>query len=202
MASKHYLSKRFSTSSAFHQYASALFKPTYGAFIDGSETSVESVSKSPDTTFPVFAPATNEQLCHVIAADKHLTDIAIRNCHDTFVSGVWSRADVRYRAKILQQIADNLRKQIPVLAKLEVAQTGRAIREMNAQLGRLPEWFEYFAAVIRTHEGTVPPFLGPYVNYVRRVPLGVCGLLTPWNHPMLIAIKKIAPAIATGNSVV
>ena len=73
---------------------------------------------------------------------------------------------------------------------------------INLQLGRLPEWFEYFAAVIRTHEGTVPPFLGPYVNYVRRVPLGVCGLLTPWNHPMLIAIKKIAPAIATGNSVV
>ena len=62
---------------------------------------------------------------------------------------------------------------------------------INLQLGRLPEWFEYFAAVIRTHEGTVPPFLGPYVNYVRRVPLGVCGLLTPWNHPMLIAIKKI-----------
>lgn len=96
--SKHYLSKRFCTSSAFHQHASALFKPTYGAFIDGSETSVESISKSPDTTFPVFAPATNEQLCHVIAADKHLTDIAIRNCHDTFVSGVWSRADVRYRS--------------------------------------------------------------------------------------------------------
>lgn len=66
------------------------------------------------------------------------------------------------------------------------------------QLARLPEWFEYFAALIRTHEGTCPPFLGPYVNYVKRVPLGACGLLTPWNHPMLIAIKKIAPALAAG----
>jgi len=44
---------------------------------------------------------------------------------------------------------------------------------MKAQLARLPEWFEYFAALIRTHEGTVPPFFGPYVNYVTRVPLGV-----------------------------
>jgi acyl-CoA reductase-like NAD-dependent aldehyde dehydrogenase len=73
---------------------------------------------------------------------------------------------------------------------------------MKAQLGRLPEWFDYFAAVIRTQEGTCPPFLGSYVNYVKRVPLGVCGLITPWNHPMLIAVKKIAPALATGNSVV
>jgi acyl-CoA reductase-like NAD-dependent aldehyde dehydrogenase len=66
----------------------------------------------------------------------------------------------------------------------------------------LPEWFEYFAALIRTQEGSVPPFLGSYVNYVRRVPLGVCGLITPWNHPLLIAIKKFAPALATGNSVI
>lgn len=73
---------------------------------------------------------------------------------------------------------------------------------LQAQLGRLPEWFEYFSALIRTHEGTLPPFFGPYVNYVKRVPLGVCGLITPWNHPMLIAIKKIAPALATGNCVV
>ncbi len=73
---------------------------------------------------------------------------------------------------------------------------------MNAQLGRLPEWLEYFAAVIRTHEGTCPPFKGPYVNYVKRVPLGVCAQITPWNHPMLIAIKKIAPALAAGNSIV
>jgi phenylacetaldehyde dehydrogenase len=72
----------------------------------------------------------------------------------------------------------------------------------SLQLARLPEWFEYFGALIRTHEGTCPPFLGNYVNYVQRVPLGVCGLITPWNHPMLIAVKKIAPAIATGNSIV
>ncbi len=73
---------------------------------------------------------------------------------------------------------------------------------MNAQLARLPEWFEYFSALIRTHEGTVPPFLGSYVNYVTRVPLGVVAQLTAWNHPMLIAIKKIAPALACGNSII
>ena len=63
-------------------------------------------------------------------------------------------------------------------------------REMRAQLGRLPEWFEYFAALVRTQEGTVPPFKGPYINYVRRVPLGVVGQITPWNHPLVRALGR------------
>src|SRR5690606_3636854 len=56
--------------------------------------------------------------------------------------------------------------------------------------------------IVRIAEGSVPPFKGPYVNIVERVPLGVVGQITPWNHPMLIAIKKIAPALAAGNCVV
>ena len=110
--------------------------------------------------------------------------------------------DVRDRANIMNEAARRLRARIPDFALTESLQTGRAVREMNAQLGRLPEWLEYFAAVARTHEGTCPPFKGPYVNYVKRVPLGVCAQITPWNHPMLIAIKKIAPALAAGNSIV
>ena len=95
-----------------------------------------------------------------------------------------------------------LEQQLPALATMEALQTGRALREMRAQLTRLPEWLEYFAAIARTHEGSCPPFPGPYHNYVLRVPLGVCGLITPWNHPLLIALKKVAPALAAGNSVV
>lgn len=95
-----------------------------------------------------------------------------------------------------------LEQRLPELAAMESLQTGRALREMRAQLGRLPEWLEYFAALARAHEGRCPPFPGPYLNYVQRIPLGVCGLITPWNHPLLIALKKVAPALAAGNSVV
>ena len=66
---------------------------------------------------------------------------------------------------------------------------------MRAQLGRLPEWFEYFAALIRTHEGTVPPFKGPYINYVRRVPLGVVGQITPWNHPLVRVCGRVCGCV-------
>lgn len=99
-------------------------------------------------------------------------------------------------------MAHGLERRLPELSRLESLQTGRPLREMRAQLSRLPEWFDYFAALVRTEEGSLPPFPGPYLNYVRRVPLGVCALLTPWNHPLLIAVKKLAPALAGGNSVV
>ena len=69
---------------------------------------------------------------------------------------------------------------------------------MNAQLQRLPEWLEYYAAFIRTFEDKVTPFKGNFLNIVRRIPLGIVAQITPWNHPMLIAIKKIAPALAAG----
>jgi acyl-CoA reductase-like NAD-dependent aldehyde dehydrogenase len=173
------------------------FKIEYTAFVNGK------YSTNKDTKFfNVSNPATNENLTKVMSTNKELVDYTIESAHKTFESGIWSRSDVRHRAKIMNKIAENLSKDIPRLAEMEVAQTGRAVREMKAQLARLPEWFEYFASLIRTHEGTVPPFFGPYVNYVTRVPLGVVAQITPWNHPMLIAIKKIAPAIATGNSIV
>lgn len=169
----------------------------YGAYVDGKE-----MMPDKPKIFDVFAPATDTKICSVADHDSQVFETALNAAQNSFQSGVWSKADVRVRAKILNNIASLLRENIPRLAEMEVAQTGRPTREMQAQLARLPEWFEYYSAMIRTHEGTVPPFLGPYLNYVKRIPLGVCGLITPWNHPMLIAIKKIAPAIAAGNSVV
>ena len=91
----------------------------------------------------------------MISTNDLLVNQAAMAAHDIFESGVWSRADVRHRAKVLNTIASKLRENIPRLALLEVSQTGRAVREMNAQLARLPEWFEYFGALIRTHEGNM-----------------------------------------------
>lgn len=73
---------------------------------------------------------------------------------------------------------------------------------MKLQLSRLPEWFEYFGSAIRVHEDRVIPFMGNFLNYVHRVPLGVVCQITPFNHPLLITIKKLAPALAAGNAVI
>ncbi|OOF90168.1 hypothetical protein ASPCADRAFT_212181 [Aspergillus carbonarius ITEM 5010] len=73
---------------------------------------------------------------------------------------------------------------------------------MRAQLARVPEWLEYFASLARVHEGRVTPFKGPVVNTLTRLPLGVVALITPYNHPLLIAMKKIGAALAAGNVVI
>lgn len=73
---------------------------------------------------------------------------------------------------------------------------------MNAQVPSLVRWFRYYAAILRTQERAVLPTQGKLYNWVERVPLGVVALVTPFNHPLLIAVKKVAPALAAGNSVV
>jgi len=151
----------------------------------------------PCLTFCSFLPSLSP------SATAQDIDLAVVAAEASFLSGVWSRhTDARGRSQVLLRMAQGLQKRLPELARLESLQTGRPLREMEAQLARLPEWFEYFAALIRTEEGSLPPFPGSYINYVQRIPLGVCALLTPWNHPLLIAVKKLAPALAGGNSVV
>ncbi|TFK55538.1 aldehyde dehydrogenase [Heliocybe sulcata] len=151
---------------------------------------------------PVVNPATGEDLCTVVSASPTDVKATIQYAHIVYQAGVWSHASAHHRSTVLSRLAQALQARVPEFAELETLQTGRAIREMRAQLGRLPEWLEYYAALLRTHQAYVPPTQGPLLNYVQRVPLGVVALITPFNHPLLIAIKKIAPALAAGNSVI
>ncbi|HEX3551536.1 MAG TPA: aldehyde dehydrogenase [Candidatus Elarobacter sp.] len=170
---------------------------TYGHVIDGAERPSAS-----GRTFDVRNPANGELVARVPEGDAGDIDRAIAAAEAAFADGRWSRMTVRDRARILNRFADAIETALPELATLESTCVGRPLREMRAQLGRVPEFYRYFAAVARTAEDAVTPFEGPYLNYVRRVPLGVVGQLTPWNHPLLIFTKKLAPALAAGNTVV
>lgn len=108
---------------------SAQFRKQYGAFVNGQEVFPDSKQ-----FFKVYAPATDEVLCEVASTDAACLNDAVQVADDVFRSGVWSRSDVRYRANVLSQIAVNLRAAVPELLELEVAQTGRAVREMKAQV--------------------------------------------------------------------
>ncbi|KAL4133334.1 hypothetical protein KRP22_005715 [Phytophthora ramorum] len=178
----------------------AFGRDVYGLFIDGAFVSASGTGN--DARLEVENPATTERLAYVANATAADVDRAVISGQRAFEGGLWSRVLAADRANVLNDIAKTLRMRIPEFAEMESLQTGRPIREMKAQLKRIPEWFEYFAALARTSEGTVPPFSGSYVNYVQRLPLGTVGLITPWNHPLLIAVKKLAPALAAGNSVV
>lgn len=141
---------------------------------------------------------------------SHVADVAEGNQRDIEAAidaaekaaPIWAATPGAIRGDIMHRAAELLAKKLPELVTIEVDQIGRARREMSAQLGRLPEWFRYFGALARIHEDTVPPFGGNFLNYTRRVPLGVVGHITPWNHPLLILTKKIAPSMAAGNTMV
>ncbi|GAA5925147.1 aldehyde dehydrogenase [Sporobolomyces koalae] len=147
-------------------------------------------------------PATGEVITTISAASPEQVAHAIEQGQQAFESGVWSRKAPADRAAVLSEIARQFTVRVKDLAVLESLQTGRPYREMTTQLGRLGEWFEYFAAIARTEEGSTQPVRGSLLNYVSREPLGVVALISSFNHPLLISIKKLAAALAAGNSVV
>lgn len=147
----------------------------------------------------VINPATEEILATVDATSLEDVNTIVSKSVRNFESGAWAKADSSTRFTVLSKAATLLRSQLQDFVALEVQQTGRPVREMRAQLARIPEWLEYFASLARTVEGRVTPFKGPITNILTRSPLGVVAQITPWNHPLLIATKKIAAGLAAGN---
>ncbi len=167
----------------------------YGLYIDGRFQPA-----STGRVIRVENPKDGSHLADVAEGDDEDIDLAIDAAERA--AAIWAATPGAVRGDIMHRAGELLAKKLPDLVSIEVDQIGRARREMSAQLGRLPEWFRYFGALARTHEDTVPPFGGNFLNYTRRVPLGVVGHVTPWNHPLLILTKKIAPSMAAGNTMV
>jgi acyl-CoA reductase-like NAD-dependent aldehyde dehydrogenase len=154
------------------------------------------------TSIPIEDPSTGQVFAHSHSASPEDVDTTVQLAHNAFKSGTWSRRPRHLRADVLDKAATLLTENLPGLIALEVQQTGRAVREMNAQVPSLVRWFRYYASLLRTEERAVLPTQGKLHNWVDRVPLGVVVQITPFNHPLLIAVKKIAPALAAGNSVI
>ena len=166
-------------------------------WIDGSQD-----TSSTAEYIRVINPATEEVIATIPATPHSAISSIVASSLLHFHNGTWSRADASARFAVLSKAATLLRARINDFASLETLQTGRPIAEMRAQLTRIPEWLEYFASLARTYEGSVTPFKGPVINTLTRSPLGVVAQITPWNHPLLIATKKMAAALAAGNVVI
>ncbi|MDB4896927.1 MAG: aldehyde dehydrogenase [Firmicutes bacterium] len=169
----------------------------FGLFIDGEFRAARS-----GKLFAVENPADCCTFAQVAEGDAADIDDAMEAATRAARTGPWPRMHPLERQAVLNRFADLLEVNMERLVYLEVGSTGRPIRELSAQLAEAPRWFRYFAAAMVTHEGSVTPFKGDHLNYIYHVPLGVVGHVTPWNHPLFIATKKLAPALATGNCVV
>lgn len=148
----------------------------------------------------VLNPATGRLFTTVPETDETDVSKAVAAAHGAF--GAWSALDPLDRGQMLRRFAEVIRKNIPQLALLETTVTGRALREMNAQMARIPEWLEYFAGIAPGLEGESNRVKGAYLTLTSYEPLGPVALLTPWNHPVLILMKKLSAALAAGNTCV
>jgi aldehyde dehydrogenase (NAD+)/betaine-aldehyde dehydrogenase len=158
------------------------------------------VPSSTGRKFTVDDPASGEVLAELPEGGADDVSAATAAAADALPR--WSRMDAAERGRIMLRLADLLDEHGQATARLETRDNGRPIRETRAQAGIVAKWYRYFGGMADKVEGATIPVEGRYLNYTRRVSVGVCGAITPWNHPTLIASKKIAPALAFGNTVV
>jgi 5-carboxymethyl-2-hydroxymuconic-semialdehyde dehydrogenase len=160
---------------------------------------VDSVSGK---TFDVLEPAGNTVYTTAAAGQKEDIDLAVAAATEAFVNGPWPRMLPRARSRVLTKIADLVEAQDARLAELETYDTGLPITQALGQAQRAAENFRFFADLIVAQADDTYKVPGRQMNYVNRKPVGVAGLITPWNTPFMLESWKLAPALASGCTVV
>lgn len=152
--------------------------------------------------FATFNPATDEELCALPLGDGRDIDLAVEAA-EAALRGPWGRSNAGERAAILRRIADLIDRNRDALARLETLDTGKPLSETRTgDIARAAHNFRFFAEL--TAHQTNPTFIGDDGSWHTslREPLGIVGLITPWNLPLYLATWKIAPALAQGNAVI
>ena len=171
-------------------------RPRYDNFIGG-----QWVAPVKGQYFTNLTPVTGKPLCDVARSSAEDIELALDAAHKA--KEAWGRTSPAERAQILNKIADKIETNLKLLAMVETLDNGKPIRETTA--ADLPlgvDHFRYFAGCIRAQEGSIAEVDHDTVAYHFHEPLGVVGQIIPWNFPLLMAIWKLAPALAAGNCVV
>ena len=116
---------------------------------------------------------------------------------------VWRKTTPTQRGHLMRRLADLMAERADDLAATEVRDNGKLIAEMGLQTKYAPQWYHYFGGLADKIEGAVIPIDKPDTfNFTRKEPLGVVGMITPWNSPLMLTAWKLAPALAAGNTAV
>src|SRR4051794_22552928 len=147
----------------------------------------------------VIEPATAEVMAEIPRAGVEETDAAIAAAKQAFPA--WRAMDPAARSALLHDLADAIAAHQEDLAKLEARNAGKPISDARGEMGMVAETFRYYAGAPERLTGKTIPVAGG-VDMTFREPLGVVGLIVPWNFPLVIASWKVAPALAAGNTIV
>ncbi|MBO1912534.1 aldehyde dehydrogenase family protein, partial [Microvirga sp. 3-52] len=140
-------------------------------------------------------PVTGKVFTEVARSTSEDIELALDAAHDA--KDAWGKTSVTERSNILLKIADRLEQNLEMLAVAESWENGKAVREtLNADIPLAIDHFRYFAGAIRAQEGGVSQIDDDTVAYHFHEPIGVVGQIIPWNFPILMAVWKLAPALA------
>ena len=171
-------------------------RPHYDNFIGGAW--VPSVGGQ---TFENISPIDGRVVCTVARSTAADIELALDAAHNA--REAWGRTSPMERSRVLLRIADRIESRLDTLALVETIDNGKPIREtMAADLPLAVDHFRYFAGCLRAQEGGISEIDHDTVAYHFHEPLGVVGQIIPWNFPLLMAVWKLAPALAAGNCVV
>ncbi|MBX9995314.1 MULTISPECIES: aldehyde dehydrogenase family protein [Priestia] len=151
---------------------------------------------------PTVNPATGEVIGYAAEGSAEDMKAAIKAAREAFDSGIWSETSASERAAVLFKIADKLEEAKEELAALETMDNGKPYREAEADVEDAAACFRYYAGLITKPDGQTYSVPAPMQAMVIKEPIGVCGLIVPWNYPLLMSVWKIAPALAAGNTIV
>ena len=153
-------------------------------------------------TMPVINPATEAVIAEVASAAVADVDAAVAAARVAF-AGPWAQLSARDRGRLLWKLGDRLLEKADEFARLETLHNGKPIFESRQiEIPACVECLQYFAGWADKVQGETIPAKGNALVYTRREPLGVCAAIVPWNFPLLSAVWKIAPALATGNTMI
>jgi acyl-CoA reductase-like NAD-dependent aldehyde dehydrogenase len=147
----------------------------------------------------VIEPATEQVMAELPRAGVEETDAAIDRAMSAFPA--WRAVAPADRSALLHQLTDAIEERVEDLATLEARNAGKPISDARGEIGMVVETFRYYAGAPERLTGKTIPVAGG-VDMTFREPLGVVGLITPWNFPLTIASWKVAPALAAGNTIV
>jgi len=168
-------------------------------FVDSSE---------PNNTMDIINPTTEEKICSVQVASREDVDRAVRAAKSAFdYNSEWRRMNARERGKLLNRLADLIEKHKQELATLESLDSGAVYTlAIKTHIGMSIDVFRYFAGWCDKIQGLTIPINNARPNsnltYTKREPLGVCGIITPWNYPLMMVSWKSAACLAAGNTLV
>lgn len=153
-------------------------------------------------TFPTTNPATTELIANIAEGGAEDIDRAVKAARAA-LDGPWGKMNASERGRIIWKMGERILARTDELAKLETMDNGKTITESSKiDVPYAADLYFYYGGAASKLEGHTIPVNGPYFCYTLREPLGVVGLIVPWNFPLLLASRKVAAALAAGNTLV